>query len=125
MLLSGPVQWGAWSFHGDLALINLVAAPTNALIGYVIAYDRGQLFREGLFQFMTSFSLPWYAIVGAKTAVEAGIPVAGALVIAVPTGVYRHTDGRPLLGRKLAGKSARELRDLGLLPDPPPGPRAE
>ena len=33
-----------------------------------------------------------------------------------PSGVYQHTDGRPLLGRKLAGKSERELRDLGLAP---------
>ena len=32
-----------------------------------------------------------------------------------PQGVYVHSDGRPLLGRKLAGKSQRELRDLGLL----------
>jgi hypothetical protein len=29
-------------------------------------------------------------------------------------GVVIHDDGRPLLGRKLAGKSQRELRDLGL-----------
>jgi hypothetical protein len=34
---------------------------------------------------------------------------------AQPAGVYKHDDGRPLLGRKLAGKSQRELRDLGLL----------
>jgi hypothetical protein len=32
-----------------------------------------------------------------------------------PTGVYVHDDGRPLLGRKLKGKSQRELRDLGLV----------
>jgi hypothetical protein len=32
-----------------------------------------------------------------------------------PAGVYRHSDGRPLLGRKIAGKSQRELHDLGLL----------
>ncbi len=32
-----------------------------------------------------------------------------------PTGVYKHSDGRPMLGRKLKGKSQRELRDLGLL----------
>ena len=32
-----------------------------------------------------------------------------------PTGVYRHDDGRPLLGRKIAGKSERELKDLGLV----------
>lgn len=31
-----------------------------------------------------------------------------------PAGVYQHSDGRPLLGRKLQGKSQRELRDLGL-----------
>ena len=29
--------------------------------------------------------------------------------------LYQHSDGRPLLGRKLKGKSQRELRDLGLL----------
>src|SRR5262245_15757353 len=33
-------------------------------LGYWLAYADGQLFREGIFQFMTSFSLPWYAIVG-------------------------------------------------------------
>jgi hypothetical protein len=31
-----------------------------------------------------------------------------------PAGVHVHSDGRPLLGRKLAGKSEREMRDLGL-----------
>jgi hypothetical protein len=44
---------------------------------------------------------------------------------AEPEGVYKHDDGRPLLGRKIAGKSQRELRDLGLLVEkdvdaPPP-----
>jgi hypothetical protein len=153
----------------------------------------GQLFREGLFQFMTSFSLPWYAIVGAQKGVRAGIPILGCILLAVvgptagrwyidissgvtpkqfirgewfvsiaaltglvwilvywaggntwlaagvafligfairiaalwytseeplasePEGVYKHSDGLPLLGRKLQGKSQRELRDLGLL----------
>ena len=32
-----------------------------------------------------------------------------------PAGVYEHSDGKPLLGRKLAGKSWRELHDLGLI----------
>ena len=32
-----------------------------------------------------------------------------------PKGVYKHDDGRPMLGRKLAGKSVREMRDLGLV----------
>ena len=30
---------------------------------------------------------------------------------------YRHDDGRPLLGRKLKGKSAREMAYLGLTVD--------
>ena len=53
------------------------------IIGYQLAFAKGQLFREGLFQFMTSFSLPWYAIAGAQAAVTAGLPVIGILVIAV------------------------------------------
>ena len=163
------------------------------VVGYLLAYTRGQLFREGLFQFMTSFSLPWYAIVGAQAGVTVGLPVLGCLLLAVvsptagryyiditsgvppkqfirgewfvaiaaltglvwilltwagvnpwlaggisfavgfsvrmialyrgweeplakePSGVYQHSDGRPMLGRKLAGKSEREMRDLGLV----------
>jgi uncharacterized membrane protein YeiH len=187
----------------DILLNKVPSALTNpayitlclafGVVGYLIAYDKGQLFREGLFQFMTSFSLPWYAIVGASAGVAAGIPVLGCILLAVvgptagryliditsgvppkqfvrgewfvviaaltglvwilldaagmaswpailisfvfgfvlrlaalyrgweeplatePAGVYRHSDGRPLLGRKIAGKSRREMRDLGLL----------
>jgi len=187
----------------DVMLGDVPAALTNpayitlalafGVVGYSLAYAKGQLFREGLFQFMTSFSLPWYAIVGAQKAVGQGIPVLGCLLLAVvgptagrvyidicsgvtpkhfirgewfvavaaltgavwilvywaggntwvaagvaflvgycirvaalwyaweeplaqePAGVYQHSDGRPLLGRKLKGKSRRELRDLGLL----------
>ena len=163
------------------------------IVGYRLAYTGGQLFREGLFQFMTSFSLPWYAIVGAQKGVAVGLPGFGCLLLAVvgptagryyiditsgvppkqfirgewfvaiaaltglvwilltlagvnpwsaggisfvvgfsvrmialyraweeplakePAGVYQHSDGRPMLGRKLAGKSEREMRDLGLV----------
>ncbi len=170
-------------------------ALLSGAIGYQLAYAKGQLFREGLFQFMTSFSLPFYAIVAAQKGVGAGIPILGCLFLAVvgptagrwyidlssgvtpkqfirgewfvsiaaltglvwiltfwatdntwialgvafligysvrvaclwyaweeplasePTGVYQHSDGRPMLGRKLKGKSQRELRDLGLLVD--------
>jgi hypothetical protein len=35
-----------------------------------------------------------------------------------PRGVVVHGEGRPLLGRKLAGKSQRELHDLGLTVEP-------
>ena len=41
-----------------------------------------------------------------------------------PKGVYQHSDGRPLLGRKLAGKSQRELRYLGLVVPPEAGSSA-
>ena len=187
----------------DVLLGDVPSALTNpayitlalgfGLLGYSLAYAKGQLFREGIFQFMTSFSLPWYAIVGAQKGVGAGIPILGCVFLAVigptagrwyidlssgvtpkqfirgewfvsiaaltglvwiltywatantwialgvafvigyvvrvlclwyaweeplasePTGVYQHSDGRPLLGRKLKGKSRRELRDLGLL----------
>ena len=165
------------------------------LIGYSLAFGEGQLFREGLFQFVTSFSLPLYAIVGAQAAVKAGLPVLGVLAIAVigptagrwyvdvssgvppkhfirgewfvsiaaltgliyvlcdsaglniwvstaisfvigytvrmvalyyaweeplakePKGVYLHDDGRPMLGRKIKGKSKREMESLGLAMD--------
>ena len=53
------------------------------VVGYLLAYTGGQLFREGLFQFMTSFSLPWYAIVGAQKGVTVGLPVLGCLLLAV------------------------------------------
>ena len=187
----------------DVLLGDVPSALTNpayitfalifGVIGYRLAYAKGQLFREGLFQFMTSFSLPFYAIVGAQKAVGAGIPILGCVLLAVvgptagrwyvdvssgvtpkqfirgewfvtiaaltglvwiltfwatdntwvalgvafvagyaarvaalwyaweeplasePTGVYEHGDGRPMLGRKLKGKSQRELHDLGLL----------
>jgi hypothetical protein len=36
-----------------------------------------------------------------------------------PVGVYLHDDGRPTLGRKIKGKSQRELRSLGLVIDQP------
>jgi uncharacterized membrane protein YeiH len=187
----------------DVLLGQVPAALTNpayitcalafGIVGYNLAYAKGQLFREGVFQFATSFSLPWYAIVGAQKGVGAGLPILGCLVLAVvgptagrwyvdvssgvtpkqfihgewfgataaltglawilifwatdnmwialavaflvgytvrvaalwyaweeplasePTGVYMHSDGRPMLGRKLQGKSQRDLRDLGLL----------
>lgn len=173
-----------------------VCAVGFGTLGYFLAYKKGQLFREGFFQFVISFSLPWYAIVGAYKAINAGFPVIGVIALGVtattagrwfvdvssgvtpkhfikgewwipiatlaaslyvftfwltsnqyiaigvafgisyvvrvaalwygweeplakePTGAYIHNDGRPLLGRKLQGKSQRELRDLGLTVEP-------
>ena len=77
----------------DVLLGDVPSALTNpayitlalgfGVIGYSLAYTGGQLFREGLFQFMTSFSLPWYAIVGAQKGVGQGIPVLGCILLAV------------------------------------------
>jgi uncharacterized membrane protein YeiH len=252
VLLASSIHLGQWKFTGSFAMLNLIAATTNALngallarrpdhyqgftvvgillmalmggigggmtrdvllnmipsallnppyivlcllagiVGYRVAFKQGQLFREGLFQFMTSFSLPWYAIVGAQAGEMAHLPIVGVLALAVigptagrfyiditcgvppkqfirgewfvatalltgvvwvicdaaglnawwsagisfvigfalrvialyrgweeplakePAGVYKHPHGRPLLGRKIAGKSHRELKDLGL-----------
>ena len=194
----------------DVLLNKVPAALTNpaylllclaaGIVGYKIAFAAGQLFREGLFQFLTSFSLPWYAIAGAQAGVQAHLPVPAVLLLAVvgttagryyidvtsgvppkqfvrsewfvgtalvtglvwvvcdgtglniwasagiafaigftlrvtalyrgweeplakePAGVYKHSDGRPLLGRKLQDKSIRELKDLGLLVQNPASP---
>ena len=170
----------------------IVLALSFGTAGYLMAYKGGQFFREGLFQFMTSFSLPWYAIAGAQQGVDVGLPIAGVVILAAvgptagrwyvdvssgvppkqfvqgewfvstavltgllwlgvyelgastglsagiafvfgyafrvtalyraweeplakePTGVYVHDDGRPMLGRKLKGKSKREMDYLGL-----------
>ncbi|SFR68992.1 Uncharacterized membrane protein YeiH [Agromyces sp. CF514] len=78
------------------ALMNpayLTLCVAAGVLGYALAYGKGQLFREGLFQFMTSMSLPWYAIVGAQKSIEAGFPVIGAVAI----GVIGATTGRFLI----------------------------
>jgi uncharacterized membrane protein YeiH len=66
----------------DVLLADVPAALTNpayitlalafGVLGYLVAYAQGQLFREGLFEFMTSFSLPWFAIVGAQRGSSTG-----------------------------------------------------
>jgi uncharacterized membrane protein YeiH len=68
----------------------ITLALAFGVLGYFLAYSSGQLFREGVFQFMTSFSLPWYAIVGAQKGVEVGLPVFGCLLL----GVVGPTAGR-------------------------------
>ena len=77
----------------DVILNKIPSAFTNpayltlcivfGIVGYLLAYGKGQLFREGLFQFATAFSLPWYAIVGAEAAIMADLPLIAAMAIAV------------------------------------------
>jgi uncharacterized membrane protein YeiH len=90
MALLGGIGGGATR---DVLVNEVPGALTNpayitlclvaGVAGYLIAYSSGQLFREGLFQFMTAFSLPWYAIVGAQKGVNVGLPVVGCLLLAV------------------------------------------
>jgi len=63
---------------------------------------------------------PWWAtgisfVVGFTVRVTALYRAWDEPLAKEPAGAYQHSDGRPLLGRKLAGKSQRELRDLGLV----------
>jgi uncharacterized membrane protein YeiH len=77
----------------DVILGHVPAAFTNpayftlclafGVLGYLVAYTSGQLFREGIFQFMTSFSLTWFAIVGAQAGVRDHIPVLDCILLAM------------------------------------------
>jgi uncharacterized membrane protein YeiH len=169
----------------------LMLSVAFGCLGYFLAYGTGQLFREGIFQFVTAFSLVLYAIVGVQKGVDVGLPILGSLLLGIvgptagryyiditsgvsakqfiqgewfvgtalltalvwagidatgvstwwaalgafivgftfrvlalyrgweeplpiePKGVVVHKD-HVLLGRKLSGKSQRELKDLGL-----------
>ncbi|HEX3370022.1 MAG TPA: TRIC cation channel family protein [Candidatus Cybelea sp.] len=82
-------------------LVNKVPAPlTNpwylilclsaAWLAIMIDFGSGQKFKDGLFQFMTAFSLPWYAIVGAQAALAVHLGYAAAVII----GVIATTAGR-------------------------------
>ena len=68
-------------------IIFCFAAGAAALL---LDYYSTQRFKEGLFQFMTAFTLPWYAIVGAQTAVDSHLGYVAAILI----GVIATTGGR-------------------------------
>jgi uncharacterized membrane protein YeiH len=63
------------------------------IIGLLTAWTKGQQFRETFYQFMTSFSLPWYAMVGVEKGLEAGWPFLGAMFL----GIVGPTAGRFLI----------------------------
>lgn len=57
----------------------------------LVVYRRGsEAFRNGLLRFMTAFSLPWFAVVGAEKALQDHLPY----IDAVLTGVVAATAGR-------------------------------
>ena len=61
-----------------------------AIMALSISYKGGQEFRESIVQVMTSFSLPWYAVVGVDAALRAQLPIFAAIII----GVIGPTAGR-------------------------------
>jgi uncharacterized membrane protein YeiH len=61
----------------------LVLAIAAAALALAIDYNTGQRFRGGMFAFMTAFSLPWYAVVGAQKATDFHLGVVAAVLIAV------------------------------------------
>ena len=77
----------------DVLLNKIPAALTNpwylilcvvaGIVGLLISYAAGQKFRETFYQFMTAFSLPWYAAIGVNAALTAGLPDIGAIAVGV------------------------------------------
>ena len=74
------------------------------MLAYFLAYSRGQRFRETTYQFFTSFSLPWYAVVGVQKGLEAELPVIAAIFL----GVVGPTAGRYLID-VTCGLSAKQF----------------
>lgn len=68
----------------------LIACLAAAALALLIDFRSEERFKDGLFQFMTAFSLPWYAIVGAQAALDAHLGYAAAVII----GVIATTAGR-------------------------------
>ena len=94
-VLASSVHVGGFVWAGDFTTLDLIAASTNALNGALLAR------RPDHFKNFTIVGVILMAVLGG-----------------IGGGVTR--DGRPMLGRKLKGKSKRELRDLGLLVEEEP-----
>lgn len=82
----------------------LILCVLAGIVGILTAYGRSQNFRETWFQFMTAFSLPWYAAMGVHVGLQVGMPN----IAAVALGVVGPTTGRFLIDIT-AGKSAKQF----------------
>ena len=61
----------------------IVLAVLAAGLALIVHYQIGQRFREGLYQYATAFTLPWYAIVGAQKTIDFHLGYVAAILIAV------------------------------------------
>lgn len=68
----------------------LIFCLVAAGLAVVLDYYSTKRFKDGVFQFMTAFTLPWYAIVGAQTAIDTNLGYMAAILI----GVIATTGGR-------------------------------
>jgi uncharacterized membrane protein YeiH len=71
----------------------LILCVLAAIVAMLISYKGEQKFRETFYQFMTAFSLPWYAAIGVAAALAAGLPDIAAILI----GIIGPTAGRFLI----------------------------
>ncbi len=82
----------------------LILCLLAGIVGLLISYKAGQKFRETFYQFMTAFSLPWYAAIGVNAALSAGLPAIAAIAV----GVVGPTAGRFLIDIT-AGHGAKQF----------------
>ena len=82
----------------------LILCVLAGIVGMLISFKGGQKFRETFYQFMTAFSLPWYAAIGVAAGLAAGLPDIAAIFI----GIVGPTAGRFLIDIT-AGKSAKQF----------------
>lgn len=68
----------------------LLLSVAAAAIAIAIHYRWGQKFREGIYVFATSLSLPWYAAIGTNAALEHGLPYVSSILV----GIIGATAGR-------------------------------
>jgi uncharacterized membrane protein YeiH len=71
----------------------LILCVLAGIVAMLISYKGEQKFRETFYQFMTAFSLPWYAAIGVAAALAAGLPDIAAILI----GIIGPTAGRFLI----------------------------